>query len=400
MAYRFPMPSETFVLDHALAFLRNGIDVTIACEHEGVPWDRFDPSIGTALAPRTVRLADPGAGLARSARILASSRRTVLVRLMCRALSLRLGKLARRFLRYRCEPLGRFDVILAHFGEMGVVAKCMRDAGLISGPIATVIHGYDISRRSIMKENRQSYPDLFANTELLLPVSELWRERLIALGADPERTVVHHMGVDLAPTLPVRSAQSGSRELKLVSVGRLVEKKGHKDAIVGFARSGVPGRLAIVGTGPLERELRTLAQHVAPGAVEFAGELSHGRTLSRVADADVFILPSVAARDGDMEGIPVALMEAMALGTIVIATRHSANAELIVDRECGFLVDENAPDQISSVLQELAAGKHDLPAIRRAAFLKVSSEFNKEALNRQLIERLTRLAREQTISAR
>lgn len=254
---------------------------------------------------------------------------------------------------------GAYDAILCHFGSSGQRALAARRAGLIAGPIATAFHGADMSRY-LARHGARSYARLLAEGELFLPVSELWRKRLLALGALPARTVVHRMGIELArfPFLPREAPRPGA-PLRLLAVGRLVEKKGMEylvRAVPRLVARGVDASLRIVGVGPLRERLERVAgESSSGGRVAFLGGLGHDGVASEMLRADVLVAPSVTAGDGDMEGIPVVLMEAMASGVPVVSTVHSGIPELVTNGESGVLVRERDPDALAAAIGALVA---------------------------------------------
>lgn len=288
--------------------------------------------------------------------------------------------------------LGSYDAVVAHFGPAGVRAMYLREAGVFEGPIATVFHGFEMSERAVVDRYLTHYRRLFSKTELMLPISRLWRDRLIGWGAPPERVAVQRMGVDLDPTEPV-TGEPPQRPLRILSVARLVEKKGLAHAVAGVAKAAAPVDYAIIGSGPLESALRVDAS-TSPHPIRFLGARPHADVFAELARADVFLLPSIVAENGDMEGVPVSLMEAMARGVIVLATRHSGIPELIEDGVTGLLVDEKDADGIARALDRIASSDLDLPAMRRAARAKVETEFNNATLEAELETRLRELKRD------
>jgi colanic acid/amylovoran biosynthesis glycosyltransferase len=206
---------------------------------------------------------------------------------------------------------------------------------------------------------------------------------LLEWGAPAERITVLRMGVDVDRFEPPDDGRPLRRPLRALSVGRLVEKKGLRYAIEGAERAAAMVELDIIGYGPLEEELAELA-NAGANTTRLLGKRAHAEVFRQLANADVFLLPSVVAADGDMEGIPVALMEAMALGVVVIASRHSGVPELIEDGVDGLLVDERSGAQIAAALDRLAAGKVDVAGLRRRARAKVARDFNNAILDREL----------------
>jgi len=380
----YPVLSETFVIRQIRGMIDLGHDVTVVTGkyHSEVA----DPLVGKVRL-RTIRTArDPHNSIpARIGRgvtaILGARFRRTLVRAVKAAkggYTAPLADLAGTMGRH----LGSYDAIIAHFGPAGVRAEFLRSAGVIDGPIATIFHGLDITVISLIDQMRPFYRQLFARTERLLPISNLWRERLMDWGADDARITVLRMGVDLVEAaVPAFDAPIQS-PLRVLSVARLVEKKGIAYAIDGVGKAKADIRYQVIGTGPLEQELRAAA--ASGDAVTFLGPQPHGRVFAELDRSDVFLLPSVTAANGDMEGIPVSLMEAMAKGVLVLATRHSGIPELIEDGGCGLLVDERDGDGIAAALDRIARGDVDAAALRRAAFAKVVDEYNNRKLDRQL----------------
>lgn len=278
----------------------------------------------------------------------------------------------------RRTPRLRFDVVLAHFGPVGVRAGRLIEAGLLGGSLAVVFHGYDVSRQDVLRDFGPAYRHLFAIADQLLPISALWRERLIAMGARPAQVEVLHMGVEVpAPGTETYRPIARDRPLRVLTVARLTEKKGVAYALEGLIASGMTVRYAVIGDGPLKPTLEVLARQAGPNCeVEFLGARDHGFVLDELRNTDVFLLPSVTSADGDMEGIPVSLMEAMAAGVLVVATRHSGIPELVVDGETGFLVPERDPVAIAELFRHIAGSGGSFEALREGAMRKVREEFN------------------------
>jgi colanic acid/amylovoran biosynthesis glycosyltransferase len=127
-------------------------------------------------------------------------------------------------------------------------------------------------------------------------------------------------------------------------VGRFVEKKGFEYGIEAFGRAlsrGLDARLRIAGDGPLRPVYERLLGELGLGdRVEFLGVLRHDEVLEAMREADVLLLPSVTARNGDREGNPTVLKEACALGLPVVATRHAGIPEAVEDGVSALLVPE------------------------------------------------------------
>jgi colanic acid/amylovoran biosynthesis glycosyltransferase len=254
---------------------------------------------------------------------------------------------------------GRYDALLCHFGPNGRRIARLRRAGLVRGKIATVFHGYDMSRY-LLTAGQHAYERLFAEGDLFLPVSDFWRSRLIELGCPPDKIAVPHMGIELSKVpLPRRRGTRDDDAVRLLSVARLVEKKGVEYAIRAVARlrDATERRIEyrILGDGPLRRELEELVRELGVGdSVRLVGETDARGVREAMLDSDIFVAPSVVAEDGDMEGVPVSIMEAMASRLPVVSTLHSGIPELVHDGVSGLLVPERDSAGLARALARLA----------------------------------------------
>lgn len=293
---------------------------------------------------------------------------------------------------------GRYDALLCHFGPNGRRMAQLRRVGLVHGKIATVFHGYDMSRYLITAGPR-AYERLFQEGDLFLPVSEFWRSRLIALGCPPEKIGVHHMGIDLAKfPAPERHRAHGGDTVRILTVARLVEKKGVEYAIRAVAAlKGMTERRVkyrILGDGPLRGELERLVRELgAADVVRLEGEMNQAGVRDAMHDSDIFVAPSVVAEDGDMEGVPVSIMEAMACGLPVASTFHSGIPELVRDGVTGFLVRERDARTLSFALARLV----DDALLRRrmgmAGRRAVGRGYDLDDLNDRLVDLLASMSR-------
>ncbi|MEL6798972.1 MAG: glycosyltransferase [Pseudomonadota bacterium] len=271
------------------------------------------------------------------------------------------------------------DVVVAHFGYQGARIARAQSGWAARPPLITIYHGRDVSveyKRNGMAKYRQ----LFAEGDLHLPVNRCFGELLVKAGAPADRVETLHLGV---PVERYRFAPKPiGTPLRLVSVCRLVEKKGLDVAIEALAmlrarRPEVEWRYEIGGDGPMGAALRAqVAERGLGDRVRFLGALSHEATLERIAAADVLLAPSVTAKDGDQEGIPVTLMEAMALGTVVCATRHSGIPELLEDGASGVLSKEGDAIGLFKNIAAVSHGKNLASNLVDAARLTIELHFD------------------------
>lgn len=398
---KFPLSSETFVLNQITAFIDMGFEVEIVALQKGdtqnthAAWTKYN------LAARTRWLQDEPTGKVAKMRHRASQTlRGIHRKNTWQALNLkRYGAESRKLiLSAICGQVAtpfHTDVFIAHFGPAGVTAAKLRELGVIRGKIATIFHGIDISSREVLNHYTPEYQQLFRRGDLMLPISELWAGRLQKMGCPREKIAVSRMGVDMTRFSP-RPVKAPATPLEIISVARLTEKKGLHVAIEAcrqLKEQGVAFRYRILGIGPWERRLRTLIeQYQLEDVVEMPGFKPSHEVKAMLDDADVFLLPSVTGADGDMEGIPVALMEAMAVGIPVVSTLHSGIPELVEADKSGWLVPENDARALAQRLAVFSQLDTDelAPVVKRARE-KVEHDFNQQVINRELASLLQAL---------
>jgi glycosyltransferase involved in cell wall biosynthesis len=213
---------------------------------------------------------------------------------------------------------------------------------------------------------------------------------------DLDVRVIHH-GVELGQFLPRRESdprrtqESDLREVgrpPLVSIGRMVEKKGFADllhALYTLRTSGVPFTCSIYGDGPLRPSLTQLRDSLGLGDdIRFRGERDREGIVDALRAADVFVLTPVVTPDGDRDGIPNVLVEAMACGLPVVATAAGGVGELVVDAVNGYL---NEPGDVAGVSKGLSTllGNPELRSqMGRAARRTVECEYDVDTAARHL----------------
>ena len=245
--------------------------------------------------------------------------------------------------------------IHAHFAA-GAALAALRLARLLGTSWSFTAHGYDIF------QTPRNLPAKLRAADFATSGSQYTVAHLRSLA--PEATVhVVVMGIDPA-AWTVRPA---GPERAVVSVGRLVEKKGFGDLIAATAllrdRGSAPERVTIVGEGPLREALESQVSELGLGhVVELPGARQQGDLPELLAGCAVFCLPCVVAADGDRDSMPVVAKEALAAGRPVVVTDEVAFPEL-VRPEFGRLVAPHDPAALADALDEVLA----LPAAERDA---------------------------------
>jgi colanic acid/amylovoran biosynthesis glycosyltransferase len=235
-----------------------------------------------------------------------------------------------------------------------------------------------------------AYAALFRTADRFLPVSDTFRNRLVTMGCPPEKVEVHRSGIDLRKFRCVGRTRVGAEPMRLLSIARLVEKKGIGYALEAVARVAASGRAVrydVIGDGPLRPALeRKSGELGVRHLVRFLGTRDHVQVVTALDDAHALLQPSVTAGSGDQEGIPNVLKEAMASGLPVVSTRHSGIPELVEHDVSGFLVPERDVDALVDRIAYLADHPGRWPEMGRAGRKKVEREYDRDRLNRRLME--------------
>jgi len=280
-----------------------------------------------------------------------------------------------------------YDIIHCHFGSVGRRGVSLKELGVIEGKVITAFHGNDMSFY-IKKHGKDIYNFLFNKGALFLPVSERWKNKLVKMGCDQRKIVVHRMGINTSSFCFF--PRISNKNIKLLTVGRLVEKKGIEFGIRAVARilKKYPNvEYNIAGDGPLRSQLEKLIEkYEVCNNIKLLGWQTQSEIKRLIQEANIMISPSVTSSEGDQEGIPVVLMEALATGLPVIASRHSAIPELIQDGKTGFLVPERDVDSLTERIEYLIKHPEMWQEIGRAGRKYVEENYDIDKLNDRLEE--------------
>lgn len=380
-------PSVTFVIHQVAGLVDRGYDVEIYCDripHDEVPHGdiaEYEIARRTHFWPKTA--VEGGLFALRRAPALAmSGQLSPLVKAL--GLARRAPTLALRSMGKAAALLSgnRHDVIICHFGNQALQVQALRDLGATRAALLTFFHGVDLSSW-LRGKPRDIYRPLFDRGDLMLPISLRWRDKLVELGCRPEKIQVMHMGVRLERFTP-RAPGLRNGKLQLFSAARLVPKKGIDVALRALHVLGEKSHelhYHIIGEGPERAALQALVGTLGLShCVTFHGWKTQEQLLELHAGFDVCLVPSRTAPNGDEEGIPVVLMEALASCMPVISTRHSGIPELVRHGETGLLAEENDPTSLAACLERALVNRGELSVMAAAGRELVAREFNAATL--------------------
>jgi glycosyltransferase involved in cell wall biosynthesis len=269
----------------------------------------------------------------------------------------------------------------AHFGWAALRLLLLKAA--LRVPLVTTFGGRDAGVQLRDPRSAPLYAIALETSDAIVCVSTHLRDEIVAAGAAPGRTRVVHRGTDLARFPFVDRAGRPPGPLRLLMVGRLVAKKGHRDALAALRRvaaAGVDVTLAIVGEGPERTEILAEAARAGLGArVALHPPASQSELGARFAEADALLHCSVTAADGDVEGIPNVVVEAAATGLPVVGTRHGGIVEAVEEGRTGLLAPEGDVEAVAAALVRLAKEPELRLALGRAGAARARRAFDLRA---------------------
>jgi colanic acid/amylovoran biosynthesis glycosyltransferase len=358
MVSRFPRTSETFIVRELDALARReefqvelrslfpAQDTTVH-ELAGIWTERMRrPHVTTALsgilwALRTRPLAVASAA---SAVLTEHSRKPrILVRAM---VTFALACAHAREL----DEGGGITHVHAHYATYPALAAwiCHRLTGI---GYSFTVHAHDLYvDRSMLRRK-------IADARFVITISEFNRVLLEELNDRATPIEVIHCGIDIARYTYQPREIPAEGPVRALCVASLQEYKGHRfllDALAAGGPNVARIRLDLIGEGPLEDELRHIAHSLGiADRVSFLGARDETYVLQALSDADLFVLPSVVARNGQMEGLPVALMEALACGLPTVSTAVSGIPEIVIDGVTGYLTQPGDVVGLRDALEEI-----------------------------------------------
>ncbi|HEX6792906.1 MAG TPA: glycosyltransferase family 4 protein [Casimicrobiaceae bacterium] len=382
----YPRLSETFVAQELLALERRGFSLALFSLRR--PTDRATHPLHEEIKARVTYL--PEYLHHGPLRVFRAWRRARLLPGYASAFSAWRRDLWRDRTRGRARRFGQAlvlacelpaDVVHLHAHFLHTPASVARYAAILRGL------GWSVSAhaKDIWTTPEWEKREKLAECRFIATCTSCNATHLRELAPQAESVDLVYHGIDIA-RFPAPSTTRSSADgrnprspVTLLAVGRAVDKKGFDDLLHALARlpSEQHWQLLHVGDGPRLAELERLARELGiADRIRWLGAHAHAVVLGAYRAADVFVLPSRIAHDGDRDGLPNVLLEAQSQRVACVSTRVSGIPELIVDGVTGLLVPPRAPDDLAGALSRLIAEPKLRQKLGDAGFERTTTLFS------------------------
>ncbi|WP_162340644.1 glycosyltransferase [Cyclobacterium salsum] len=244
----------------------------------------------------------------------------------------------------------KIDLIFANYGPAG--ARMVPVAKGLGIPLIVHFHGFDASVKEIISNNREPYIELFKTAKSIIVVSETMKQDLVNLGANENKI----KKIIYAPNSKFLNISPDYHSKQIVAIGRFVEKKAPYLTLMAYklAKEKCPElKIKFIGDGPLLSICKDLAESLHIKDVSFTGVLNLNEIHNVITNSFCFIQHSKKAFNGDKEGTPVSILEAMASGLPIISTNHAGIPEVVIDGQNGFIVEEGDIETMAEKMIQL-----------------------------------------------
>lgn len=271
----------------------------------------------------------------------------------------------------------QIDAVLCEFGTIALgLAPILHDIGM---PVFAYFRGADASAYLINPRRVRSYQRMMLHLDGVFSVAQFLLDKLAAQGICHPHSYVVPSGVDTELFVPGHKDPN-----RCLAVGRFVEKKRPDLTIKAFcavARTHPQAVLEMIGEGPMLAKCTQLVQESGlSDRIILHGQQPHAFVRQRMAECTVFMQHSVTGRDGNTEGMPTSVQEAMSCGMIVVSSRHAGIPEAVEEGRTGFLVDEGDEVAFIALLDRTLQDPGGLAAMSQRAREVAKARFDRNRL--------------------
>lgn len=281
------------------------------------------------------------------------------------------------FFVHNCLPGSNIAHLHAHFSHGPTTVA------YFASKLTGLRYSFSAHAKDIYLQDHEMLRLKLANAAFAVTCTEFNRRFLSGFCENPSRVKRVYHGIDLEVFRPQPEIAEKNGRPVILSVGRFVPKKGFPTLIQALHRlkqQGVPFRAYLVGGGPAKGQFRNLVQHLRlEDEIQILPQMKQEEVLQLYKQANVFALACEVQEDGDRDGIPNVLVEAMALGVPVVSTNVSGIPELIENGGTGLLVPEKNPGAMAAAIERLLRQPEFASRLALAARAKIEREFNARA---------------------
>ena len=249
----------------------------------------------------------------------------------------------------------QIDVVLAEYGTAGsFIAPVCKSLDL---PLLVHFHGFDASRKDILNTFKKGYQLMFSYATKIIVVSNAMKQALVGQGCPETKLLINTYG----PHPDYLNIKPDLESNYIISVGRHTYKKAPYLTILAFQKvlDKHPSlKFKMIGDGELFDVSKNIVKSLGlEDSVILFGGLDRQEIIKHLQTAFLFIQHSLVASNGDSEGTPVGIIEAMAAGLPVVSTRHAGIPDVVIENETGLLVDENNIEEMATYMLKLVENR-------------------------------------------
>lgn len=267
------------------------------------------------------------------------------------------------------------DVVLAEYGTHAHhILSAIKKAGL---PMIVHFHGFDASITEVVQKHN-NYKEVFQYAVKVIAVSKKMEQMLLDLGCPREKLVYNVYG----PQPEFLEVQPKFTKKQFIAIGRFTDKKAPYYTILAFKnaiKEHPDANLIMAGDGQLLNTCKNLVKHYGlETQVDFPGVITPDTYRELLSESLAFVQHSITAASGDMEGTPLAILEASAAGLPVVATKHAGIPDVIVHGKTGLLCEEHRVDAMAANMIKLLGNKSLAKSLGQAGKENIRTHFAME----------------------
>jgi len=283
------------------------------------------------------------------------------------------------FFKKVCEQ-HKIEILHVHFGYHG--AKSVGLKKKLNVPMICSFYGDD----AFADRYQGRYEKLFKEADKILVLGPYMKSKLVSIGCPENKIDIHHLGIDVNTITYANRKVSNGSSVRFLIASSFVEKKGIDLAIKALSKfKAYDFTLDIIGDGPLKNTiLHEIEKSGLADRITLHGYKPYEFLINLMYECDVFIQASRTTRENNKEGTPMVIVDAMATGMAVIATKHSDIPEVVIDTETGYLAEENSLQSLERCITKLLDDVAKIEVFSLNGRARAEKEFNARTQTQRL----------------